>query len=54
MKSWKKINTGLRFMMDKRKVMQDQKQKQRHIYIVKPESDIVKPESDIGGFIKDK
>jgi imidazolonepropionase-like amidohydrolase len=43
MKSWKKINVGLRFMMDKYKVMQDQKQKQRHIYIVKPES-------DIGGF----
>jgi hypothetical protein len=47
MKSWKKINAGLRFMMGKRKVMQDQKQKQRYIYIVKPES-------DIGGFTKDK
>ena len=34
-------------MTNKHKATQDQKQKQRHIHIVKPESDIVKPESDI-------
>ena len=51
MKSWKKINAGLRFMTGKHKAMQD-KQKQRYMYIVKPESDIAKPESDNGGGAK--
>ena len=46
------VIAGLRFMTDKYKATQDQKQKQRHIHIVKPESDIVKPESDIGGVTK--
>ena len=41
MKSWKKINAGLRFMTGKHKAMQD-KQKQRYMYIVKPESDIIR------------
>ena len=38
-------------MTGKHKVMQD-KQKQRYMHIVKPESDIAKPESDNGGGAK--
>ena len=34
------VIAGLRFMMDKYKARQDQKQKQGHIHIVKPESGI--------------
>ena len=37
---------------NRHKATQDQKQKQRRIHIVKPESDIVKPASDIGGVTK--